>query len=271
MITGTSGWRTSRSPTSPPPPWTTLTTPAGTPASTSSSTKRSPSSGVSVGGLEDDRVPADERGRDLPRGDRDREVPRRDHADHADRLRTLMLNLSRSSRRRRLAEEPPALAAHVEAHVDRFLDVAARPRRAPSPSRGSSARRARPCGRRAAGRSGRGSRRGAAPARAANPRTPPWRPRRRGRRPRRRAREDAEHVAVRGARRLEGLPGGGVDPLAADEVLEGLGRRSHGGDSSPREEPARSAQVSTWCGSRSRRARRSRAEACCPPPRSRNG
>ena len=28
-------------------------------------------------------------------------------------------------RRRRLAEEPPALAAHVVAHVDRFLDVAA--------------------------------------------------------------------------------------------------------------------------------------------------
>ena len=48
---GTSGWRTSRSPTAPPPPWTMLTTPAGTPASTSSSTKRSPSSGVSVAGL----------------------------------------------------------------------------------------------------------------------------------------------------------------------------------------------------------------------------
>ena len=40
---------------------------------------------MSVGRLEDDRVPADERGRDLPRRDRDREVPRRDHADDADR------------------------------------------------------------------------------------------------------------------------------------------------------------------------------------------
>ena len=51
VITGTSGCSTSRWPTAPPPPWTTLTTPAGTPASVSSSTKRSPRAGVSVAGL----------------------------------------------------------------------------------------------------------------------------------------------------------------------------------------------------------------------------
>ena len=40
-------------------------------------------------------------------------------------IRTLMLNLSAELRRRRVPEQPPALAGHVEAHVDRFLDVAA--------------------------------------------------------------------------------------------------------------------------------------------------
>ena len=51
VITRTSGWRTIRSPTVPPPPWTMLTTPFGMPASASSSTKRSASAGVSVAGL----------------------------------------------------------------------------------------------------------------------------------------------------------------------------------------------------------------------------
>ena len=38
-----------------------------------------------LGGLEDDAVPARERGKDLPRRNRHREVERRDHAAHADR------------------------------------------------------------------------------------------------------------------------------------------------------------------------------------------
>ena len=76
-------------------------------------------------GLEDDRVAADERGRDLPARDGDREVPGRDRADDADRLADAHLELVRHLRRRRLAEEAPALAGHVEGHVDRLLDVAA--------------------------------------------------------------------------------------------------------------------------------------------------
>ena len=40
-------------------------------------------------------------------------------------MRTDIWNLFRSSDGRRLAEQAPALAAHVEAHVDRFLHVAA--------------------------------------------------------------------------------------------------------------------------------------------------
>ena len=75
--------------------------------------------------LEDDRVAADERGRDLPRGNRDREVPRRDHANHADGHPYAHVELVAKLRRRRLAEEPPPLAGHVEAHVDRFLHVSA--------------------------------------------------------------------------------------------------------------------------------------------------
>ena len=75
--------------------------------------------------LEDDRVSGDERGRDLPRGDRDREVPRRDDADDADGHPDRHVELVRELGGRRLAEEAPALAAHVVAHVDRFLHVAA--------------------------------------------------------------------------------------------------------------------------------------------------
>ena len=125
VMTGTSGWATIRLPTSPPPPWTTLMTPAGTPASTSSSTKRSPSAGVSVAGLKTTVFPHDERRDDLPGGDRDREVPRRDHADHADRHAHAHVELVPQLGGRRLPEEAPPLPAHVVAHVDRFLDVAA--------------------------------------------------------------------------------------------------------------------------------------------------
>ena len=85
-----------------------------------------------------------------------------------------MLNLSRQLRRRRLAEQAPALAGHVVAHVDRFLDVAAGLGAAPCPSRGPSARRARPCARRgAAPKRKRISPRFGRRARAASPRTPP--------------------------------------------------------------------------------------------------
>src|SRR4029450_3371304 len=62
---------------------------------------------------------------DLPRGDRDRKVPRRDDADDADRHAHRHLELVLELRRGRLAEQPAPPPAHVEAHVDRFLDVAA--------------------------------------------------------------------------------------------------------------------------------------------------
>ena len=76
--------------------------------------------------LEDDGVAADEGGRELPRRDRDREVPGRDRPDDADRLADAHHELVRQLGGGRLAEQAPALARHVEAHVDRLLDVAAR-------------------------------------------------------------------------------------------------------------------------------------------------
>ena len=85
-IFATSGCSTSRCPTTRPGPTTTLTTPSGIPASRIRSARRSAESGVSSAGFEDDRVPAGERGAELPAGDIEREVPRHDQADDAERL-----------------------------------------------------------------------------------------------------------------------------------------------------------------------------------------
>ena len=178
--------------------------------------------------LEDDGVPGDERGRDLPRRDRDREVPRRDDADDADRHAYRHLELVAELRRGRLPEEAPALAAHVVAHVDGFLDVAAglglhlphlvrhevgqlglvlddELREAEEDlaalRRGDEAP-VLECRLRGGD--------GAVDVVGAGPR------------------EGADQLAVGGARRVERLAGGGVDPLAADVVLKVLGCRRHG-------------------------------------------
>src|SRR5919205_346240 len=182
--------------------------------------------------LEDHGVPADERGRELPRRDRDREVPRRDRAHDADRHPHAHVELVLELGRRRLAEEAPALAGHVVAHVDRFLDVAPgfgldlahlpghevgqlvlrlleKPREAEEDLAalrrryeapllvGLLRRRDRSIGVLGAGLG-----------------------------------EDTQRLARRGTAGLEGLAARGVDPLAADEVLErrGLCRR-HADDS----------------------------------------
>ena len=97
VITGTSGWRTSRSPTAPPPPWTMLITPAGTPASASSSTKRSPSSGVSVAGLKTTVLPQTSAGAIFQLGIAIGKFHGVITPTTPIGWRTLMLNLSRSS------------------------------------------------------------------------------------------------------------------------------------------------------------------------------
>ena len=179
-----------------------------------------------VRGLEHHGVPAHECRDDLPGRNGDREVPRRDHADDADRLTDAHLELVGQLRRRRLAEETPALAGHVVAHVDRFLDVAARLREHLAHLARHQLRqlvlvlgeqRAEPEQDLTALRRGN---------------EPPARVRllRRlhsaidvlGRRPR----ERADQIAVGGAPALEGLAGG-IDPLAADEIAERLRARRH--------------------------------------------
>jgi hypothetical protein len=78
-----------------------------------------------LGRLQHDRVPGHEGRRQLPGGNGDREVPRRDRADDADGHPHRHLELVAQLGRGRLPEEAPALAAHVQGHVDRLLDVAA--------------------------------------------------------------------------------------------------------------------------------------------------
>ena len=77
-----------------------------------------------LGRLQHDGVATHERRAQLPGRDRDREVPGRDGADDAHRHPDAHHELVAKLGRRRLAEEAPTLAAHVVAHVDRFLDVA---------------------------------------------------------------------------------------------------------------------------------------------------
>ena len=77
-------------------------------------------------GLDHDGVPGDERRHRFPRGDRHREVPRRDEGADAQRLPDAHRELVRQLRRRGETEEAAALARREVGHVDRFLHVAAR-------------------------------------------------------------------------------------------------------------------------------------------------
>ena len=78
--------RGSPAPTTEPRPITRLNTPGGRPARLEDLRERPGAARHEVGGLEHHAVAVGERRRDLPGRDRDREVPRRDHADHAERL-----------------------------------------------------------------------------------------------------------------------------------------------------------------------------------------
>ena len=169
--------------------------------------------------LEDDGVPRDERRRDLPGRDRDREVPGRDRADDPDRHAHRHVELVAELGRRRLAEQTPALAAHVVAHVDRFLDVAA------GLGRDLSHLVSHEVGHLvlALDEELREAEEDLATLRRRD--EPPLLVRvlRRGDRAvdvvRAGLREDPDQLAVGRARRLEGLTGCGIQPFAADEVL----------------------------------------------------
>ena len=81
---------------------------------------------MSSAGFRTTVLPQTSAGASFHDGNRDREVPRRDRADDADRHAHRHVELVLELRRRRLPPQPAALAGHVVGHVDRFLDVAAR-------------------------------------------------------------------------------------------------------------------------------------------------
>ncbi len=170
--------------------------------------------------LEDDGVARDERRQHLPGRNRDREVPGRDRADDPDRLADRHVELVPELRRRGLSEEPAPLAAHVVAHVDRFLDVSPGLRLDLPHLVGHELGQLRLVLLEEVGEAEEdlaASRRG---------HQAPVLVRGLGRLDRAidvvcsRPREDAEHLAVGRARALEGVSGGGVHPLPGDVVLE---------------------------------------------------
>ena len=177
------------------------------------------------GRLEDDGVAVDERRRDLPRGDGDREVPRRDRGHHAERLAAAVQHGVRRVGRQDVAAQPPALAGVVAQDVARPRDLAgrlgerlallARERaRDVAHALGEQFRRLEEDGAARRGRRGRPGRerlgrRGGGLCRVG----------------RGRAGEHGEDLVV--ARRVPRLEAGVVarpDPLAADQVLAGLHR-----------------------------------------------
>ena len=81
----TPGWSTSAAPAS-PKPGRMLTTPAGTPGLEQQLAQPERGQRGLLGGLEDDRVARGDRGDDLEAGHEQREVPRHDAGDDADRL-----------------------------------------------------------------------------------------------------------------------------------------------------------------------------------------
>ena len=123
-MTGTSGLSTIASPTSPPPPVTRLTVPAGKPASAISSTRSVAQWGVSLDGLKTTVLPATSAGIIFQHGIAIGKFQGVMIPATPIGWRMLIAHLSGSSRRDRVAEHPAALAGHQEGDVDPLLDVA---------------------------------------------------------------------------------------------------------------------------------------------------
>ena len=120
----TSGWVTNRSPTTEPLPGMTVSTCSGRPASRASSPSRIGGQRGQLGGLEHDGVAGGQRGREAPAGDRHREVPGHDDADHAERL--VERHVDAAGHRDLPAEQPLGRAGVV---VEAVADVAGLPAR----------------------------------------------------------------------------------------------------------------------------------------------
>ena len=78
------------------------------------------------GRLEDDRVAADEGGRDLPNGNRDGEIPGRDSADDPEGLANRVGKIFRKLARQRFAIQAARFAGHEFRDVDGALNFAER-------------------------------------------------------------------------------------------------------------------------------------------------
>ena len=149
-------------------------------------------------------------------------------------IRTLIMNLSRSSDGVVCPKQPPALAAHVVAHVDRFLDVAARLGLHLPHLAGHQVGQLRLVALRGSARSGRGCCRARAPARGASP------PRRRApsrRRGRRRPRSSAGTSSITSP----------VDGFSDSKVAVAMRHRSRGRRDATRRRAARCPGTSRAC------------------------
>ena len=164
-------------PTTEPLPITRLSTPLGSPARWRMSTIAHERARHEVGRLEHHRVAVAERRRDLPGRDGDREIPRRDDADDADRLARDLDADAGPDRRHGLARQPQRLAGEELEDLRRRGSPRRCPRAGSCPPRGSAARRAPPCARRSRARSCAGRPSAPAAPSATRPGTPPWPPR----------------------------------------------------------------------------------------------
>ena len=122
-ILATSGCSTSRAPQTEPGPTTTLTTPSGSPASTRELGEAQRGQRRQLGRLEHDRVAGRQRRSQLPGGDRQREVPRHDQPDDAERL-AHGPRLAAGDRDR-VAEQPLGRAGVVAEHLGHHVHLAA--------------------------------------------------------------------------------------------------------------------------------------------------
>ena len=123
-ILATSGCSTRRCPHVAPGPTTTLTTPSGSPPRAPARRSAARVSGVSSAGFSTTVLPAASAGRELPRGDRQREVPGRDQPDHAERL--AHGERLPAGDRDRVAEQPLGRAGVVAEGVDDHPHLPAR-------------------------------------------------------------------------------------------------------------------------------------------------
>ena len=123
-ILATSGCSTSRCPTTRPGPATTLTTPGRDARLERELGEPQRRQRRQLGGLQHERVAGRQAGRHLPGGDRQREVPRDDQADDAERLAEREVDAAGD--RDRVAQQPLGRAGVVAERVDDHAHLAER-------------------------------------------------------------------------------------------------------------------------------------------------